>query len=251
MKNNQLVQSYFEGRGFERFRLIYSDEQSNRFQKEVRGGHLETIEIVLGWLKTRPDLRQRSICDAGCGIGTLSIPLAQTGAQVHAVDFSEKMVAVAESRAREILGTAENLKFEVQDITCLNQGYDTVICIDLFARYSTQRVVNILEQLSSLADSQLILTFTPKTRLDKLLLKIGNAYAKQKNAPLLYTHREEAIVKALEALGWEIKRKKVISTRFKFYYCCLLEAMRPAGSVSEKRKSENKELMATILPQIQ
>jgi magnesium-protoporphyrin O-methyltransferase len=251
MKNNQLVQSYFEGRGFERFRRIYGPEQSNRFQKEVRHGHLETVETVLGWLKTQPNLGQRSICDAGCGIGTLSIPLAETGAQVHAVDFSEKMIAVAESRAKEILGTAENLKFEVQDITCLKQGYDTVICIDLFARYSTQRVVHILHQLSSLADSQLILTFTPKTRLDKLLLKIGNTYAKQTNAPLLYTHRQEVIVKALEALGWEINRKKIISTRFKFYYCCLLEATRPAGSVLQEDLADLPNLPGVDLSQIQ
>jgi magnesium-protoporphyrin O-methyltransferase len=248
MKNNQLVQSYFEGRGFERFRRIYGAEQSNWFQKEVRAGHLETVETVLGWLKTTPNLGQRSICDAGCGIGTLSIPLAQTGAQVHAVDFSEKMIMMAKSRARDILGPAGNLKFEVQDLTHLSEGYDTVICIDLFARYSTQRVVHILHQLSSLADSQFILTFTPKTRLDKLLLKIGNAYAKHKNAPFLYTHRQEVIVKALEALGWEINRKKIISTRFKFYYCCLLEATRPAGSVL---KEDPADLPGVDLSQIQ
>lgn len=231
MTDNQVIQAYFEGKGFERFRLIYGDEQSNRFQKEVRAGHLETVETVLSWLKTEPDLRHRSICDAGCGIGTLSIPLAQAGARVHAVDFSQKMITVAESRAREILGTVENLDFEVQDITRLSKGYDSVICIDLFARYSSQKVIELLGQLSLLADSQLILSFTPKTMLDKLLLKIGNVYAKRKNAPLLYTHREEVIVKALEALGWQVKRKKVISSRFKFYYCCLLEATRPAGTV--------------------
>jgi len=40
-----------------------------------------------------------SFCDAGCGVGTLAIPLAQRGANVRASDISESMAMEGKQRA--------------------------------------------------------------------------------------------------------------------------------------------------------
>ena len=41
-----------------------------------------------------------TICDAGCGTGSLAIPLAKEGAIVSAADISAAMVAEAERQVR-------------------------------------------------------------------------------------------------------------------------------------------------------
>ncbi|MEO0853921.1 MAG: magnesium protoporphyrin IX methyltransferase, partial [Cyanobacteria bacterium J06648_11] len=79
MDEKLVVKNYFNTTGFERWRKIYGDAQVNRVQRDIREGHARTVETVLEWLDTVTDQR---ICDAGCGVGSLSIPLAQRGARV-------------------------------------------------------------------------------------------------------------------------------------------------------------------------
>ena len=75
------VQAYFESTGFERWNRIYSDsEEVNRVQRNIRIGHQKTVDAVLAWLQQQGDLASRSFCDAGCGVGSLSLPLAALGA---------------------------------------------------------------------------------------------------------------------------------------------------------------------------
>jgi magnesium-protoporphyrin O-methyltransferase len=220
------VRSYFEGVGFERFRRLYGDEQCSRFQKVVRRGHAETLRTALAWLRADEGLRGISICDAGCGAGTLSIALAQRGARVHAVDFSRRMVGHAERRARELCVTDESLTFEVADLANVRGSFHTAICIDVFARYPLRQTVELLTRLTGLATSRLILSYTPKTVFDWPLLRLGNHYAKRRRLPALYTHRTESLVDAIEALGWRITRQNLIASHFNLYYCRLLELAR-------------------------
>lgn len=235
-KNDQRIQSYFEGRGFERFERIHggSAGERNRFQNIVRAGHSMTRDVVLEWLRDDRNLEGLSLCDAGCGVGTISIPLAQAGARVHAVDFSDKMIEAAKVRGREFRDRAANLEFEAQNILHLSGLYDAVLCIDVFARYPTQRVLQMLTHLCSLSKSRVIISFTPKKMFDRAFLRIGNRYASRHSIPLLYTHREEVIVKALQAMGFEIARRKVLATRFNVYFCTLLEAVRRSDERGEK-----------------
>ena len=97
------VQAYFESTGFERWNRIYSDsEEVNRVQRNIRLGHQKTVDAVLAWLQQQGDLTSRSFCDAGCGVGSLSLPLAALGAgTIAASDLSAAMVAEASRRAAE------------------------------------------------------------------------------------------------------------------------------------------------------
>jgi SAM-dependent methyltransferase len=97
------VQAYFESTGFERWNRIYSDsDEVNKVQRNIRIGHQKTVDQVLLWLQEQGNLAGRSFCDAGCGVGSLSLPLAQLGAgSVAASDLSAAMVAEAARRADE------------------------------------------------------------------------------------------------------------------------------------------------------
>lgn len=44
-------------------------------QLDIRKGHAETVNKVLSWLSDS-NLEGVSVCDAGCGTGSLAIPLA-------------------------------------------------------------------------------------------------------------------------------------------------------------------------------
>lgn len=78
---------------------------------------------MVDWVKAEENISSLSICDAGCGVGSLSIPLAQTGAKILASDISPKMVEEAARRVQKSLEDASNVVFAVQDLESLSGQY--------------------------------------------------------------------------------------------------------------------------------
>lgn len=69
------VKAYFNEVGFERWSRIYSDtDDVNKVQLDIRTGHAQTVDKVLAWIGD--SVKGVTVCDAGCGTGSLSIPLA-------------------------------------------------------------------------------------------------------------------------------------------------------------------------------
>ncbi len=220
-----VVQEYFNSTGFERWRRIYGDAEVNKVQLDIRKGHQQTIDRVLEWLRADGNLESLSICDAGCGVGSLSIPLAQAGAQVFGSDISEKMVTEAQERANQVLGSAVNqVTFSTQDLETLEGKYDTVICLDVLIHYPQDQVADMVAHLSTLAKSRLILSFAPKTLLLTILKQIGQLFPGPSKTTRAYQHREADIIQILEQNGFSIARNTMTSTRF--YFSRLLEAVR-------------------------
>ena len=93
IENNEKVEvtEYFNGTGFDRWNRIYSESDDvNKVQKNIRIGHQKTVDDVISWLKEYDNIKEKSFCDAGCGVGSLSIPLAKLGAKsIHLSDISE------------------------------------------------------------------------------------------------------------------------------------------------------------------
>ncbi len=222
-----VVKEYFNATGFDRWRRIYGDGEVNKVQLDIRTGHQQTVDTVLSWLNADGNLADLSICDAGCGVGSLSIPLAEAGAKVNASDISEKMVGEAKERAKQILGNPDNPTFAVQDLEALSGSYHTVICLDVLIHYPQDKAAQMIAHLASLAESRLILSFAPKTLALSLLKKIGEFFPGPSKATRAYQHREADIVKILENNGFSIQRNAMTSTRF--YFSRLVEATRSSG----------------------
>jgi magnesium-protoporphyrin O-methyltransferase len=219
-----VVQEYFNSTGFDRWQRIYGDGEVNKVQLDIRQGHQQTVDTVLDWLKADGNLADLSICDAGCGVGSLSIPLAQAGAKVNASDISEKMVGEAKDRAEAVLGNTNNATFTVQDLETLSGSYHTVICLDVLIHYPQDKAAEMISHLCSMAESRLILSFAPKTCALTLLKKIGSFFPGPSKATRAYLHREANIVKILESNGFVVQRQAM--TRTRFYFSRLLEATR-------------------------
>lgn len=99
--DKEVVREYFNNDGFQRWRRIYGDgDDVNKVQRDIRLGHSMTVENVMKMLLDEGPLSGVSVCDAGCGTGCLSIPLAKEGAVVAASDISAAMVAEAEKQVR-------------------------------------------------------------------------------------------------------------------------------------------------------
>jgi len=94
------VEEYFNTTGFDRWNRIYSEDgEVNSVQMEIRVGHDQTVKTILEWIDEDDNIKGSKVCDAGCGVGSLSLPLLERGADVYASDISQSMVEEARRRA--------------------------------------------------------------------------------------------------------------------------------------------------------
>ena len=219
-KDKEIVRDYFNSVGFDRWRRIYGEGDVNKVQRDIRTGHQQTIDYVLTWFKNDKNASSQTVCDAGCGTGSLSIPLAAMGAKVEASDISEKMVGEGKSRAAD----PENPIFSVKDLATLSGKYDTVICLDVLIHYPDRDSEAMIEHLASLAKSRLIISFAPRNPYYIILKKIGDLVPGPSKATRAYLHKESDVHRVLKKLGFTIKRKEFTATSF--YFSRLIEAVR-------------------------
>jgi magnesium-protoporphyrin O-methyltransferase len=212
------VKGYFETTGFDRWNRIYSDSDDvNRVQRNIRIGHQKTVDNVLAWLQEQGNLEQRSFCDAGCGVGSLTLPLAQLGASsIAASDLSAAMVQEAERRSADAGIAPGRISFLASDLESLSGRYDTVICLDVFIHYPQQPAEAMVRHLASMAERHLIVSFAPYTPLLALLKGIGQLFPGPSKTTRAYTLREAGIVKAAEEAGFRPMRRSLNKAPFYF-----------------------------------
>lgn len=88
--------------GYDRWAAVYEEDENP----------LTTLETPVLLEALGPELEGLQILDLGCGTGRHAIPLANRGASVTALDFSEGMLGRARSKP-----DAEKVKFRQHDLT--------------------------------------------------------------------------------------------------------------------------------------
>lgn len=219
-----VVTEYFNTQGFDRWRRIYGDGDVNFVQKYIRLGHQRTIATATDWVQGDGNLAGTTVCDAGCGVGSLSLPLAQAGAEVSASDISAKMIGEARERARAAGLAADAIDYRVGDLESLTGSYHTVVCLDVLIHYPDSEIERMISHLADRARSRLILSFAPKTPRLSILKKIGEFFPGPSKTTRAYQHRETDIIEILMACGFGIERKALMSAPF--YFARLIEAAR-------------------------
>lgn len=232
----------------------------NKVQLDIRTGHAQTVDKVLVWIGD--SVEGVSVCDAGCGTGSLSIPLAlrvsgrvcgrvddlcvfflpspphlfphthphtlSQGAAVTATDISAAMAAETERRYKATIaaGASPPPTHPVFQATCLEDvtgTYHTVTCIDVLIHYPQAKVDAMLTGLVSHATDRLIVSFAPSTPYYEALKRVGELFPKGAKATRAYLHKEEDVEAALARAGWTVTRKEMTAT--KFYFSRLFEAV--------------------------
>ena len=217
------VEKYFNGTGFERWNRIYSQSKEvNEVQKNIRIGHQKTVDVVLKWINETKDLKNISFCDAGCGVGSLSLPLAQQGIKsLLASDISKSMIEETKKRALSEGIINENIKFVVSDLESLGGSFHTVICLDVFIHYPQEAAEEMVKHLCSLSQERLIVSFAPYTPFLALLKKIGQLFPGPSKTTRAYTLKEKGIIQAAKECGFEMIRDNF--NQAPFYFSKLIE----------------------------
>jgi magnesium-protoporphyrin O-methyltransferase len=112
----------------------------NKVQKDIRDGHAQTVDKVLNWFDSEGGVEGKTVCDCGCGTGSLAIPTALRGAAVSASDISASMAEEAERRYKAAIasgGTAPKTSpvWEAKDLESVSGQYDIVTCLDVMIHY--------------------------------------------------------------------------------------------------------------------
>ena len=218
------VEEYFNNEGFNRWSRIYSEDgEVNSVQLDIRNGHAVTVDKVLGWVDADGSAKAGEVfCDAGCGVGSLSLPLAQRGAKVSASDISAAMVGECSRRA-DAAGL-ELADAKTSDLESLDGNYDTVTCIDVMIHYPPDKMKEMVSHLAGLADKRLIISFAPDTWYYRALKKIGELAPGPSKTTRAYLHEEGTVRAAVEAAGFKLARTEMTGTNF--YFSRLFEAVK-------------------------
>ncbi|KAL3155546.1 hypothetical protein ABBQ38_011098 [Trebouxia sp. C0009 RCD-2024] len=224
------VKSYFNNQGFERWNRIYgTTDDVNKVQLDIRTGHQQTVDKTLKWLDEEGGLKDTTVCDAGCGTGSLSLPLALRGAAVSASDISSSMTGEAQRRYEEAVSSGQQAPttpptFTATDLELISGSYHTVICLDVMIHYPQDKANAMIKHLASLAQDRLIISFAPKTLAYTVLKRIGELFPGPSKATRAYLHAEADVEAALRQAGFKVTKREMTATSF--YFSRLLEARR-------------------------
>ena len=219
------VRDYFNNEGFNRWNKIYSDsDEVNTVQLDIRKGHDMTIAKIIDWISDDGDIDGKTVCDCGCGVGSLAIPLARMGAIISASDISSAMVDEAARRAAELGIANDNAVFYASDLESVSGRYDTVTCVDVAIHYPTDKMAQMVGHLCGLADERVMISFAPRTWYYEILKKIGEFFPGPSKTTRAYLHDEAVVREALSKAGFKVAREEMTGTSF--YFSRLLEAKR-------------------------
>jgi len=226
----EAVKNYFNTDGFQRWNKIYGEtDEVNKVQLDIRQGHAQTVEKVLKWFDQEGSLEGVSVADCGCGTGSLAIPLALRGAEVHASDISGAMAGEAARRFKEAVAAGAAApkvepKFETSDLESVSGRYNTVCCLDVMIHYPQDKADAMIQHLASLAEERLVISFAPKTLAYSVLKRIGELFPGPSKATRAYLHAESDVEAALNRCGFKVVKREMTATSF--YFSRLLEAVK-------------------------
>ncbi|MFH1399329.1 MAG: class I SAM-dependent methyltransferase [Candidatus Woesearchaeota archaeon] len=90
--------------------------------------------------------RRRTVLEVGCGTGTLIPFLAKNFEQVTAIDFSKKMIDIAEAKYGK-LGNVEFVRMDALNISRLHKKFDLVVSVNSVLMPDIIKVNKILKRM--------------------------------------------------------------------------------------------------------
>ena len=201
-------------------------EATDEFKKSVEAAHLEFEKepmdnnysnLIAGYpsrlrikkiIEELGDIKGKSILDAGCEAGAISIELLKRGANVSAIDIVEPAL----NRFREKLkGTPYSptiLKAAIQEIPFENRKFDFVICSEVLEHApGTKKCISELMRVLTYG-GYLIITF-PNEKNRKPLYPIAKLFGINTSVEkdvTLYSLNPDQIIEMLRLDGGSIKK---------------------------------------------
>jgi len=155
------------------------------------------------FLSLLPEIKNKKILDVGAGTGRVSLPLSLAGAQVTALDVSEKILEVLKRKNKKIItvvGEAENLPFE-------NESFDIVTAAFLVVHLKDPKIFfdEVYKVLKP--DGLFLVSNINQKEPPVVKTKEGDIQIKS------YYHRPEKIKDSLKDLAFSIEKEETIFER--------------------------------------
>ena len=177
------IEHYFDRTAAQTWARLTSDAPVGRIRATVRAGRDRMRATLLSWLPD--DLQGRRILDAGCGTGALAIEAARRGADVVAIDLSPTLVALAQERLPESLGTG-SVHFCSGDMLDAKLGeFDHVVAMDSLIHYRAHDVVAALSRLAERTRHSIVFTAAPRTPATMMMLTMGKLFPRGDRSPAI------------------------------------------------------------------
>lgn len=225
-ESRERLRDYFDRTASETWARLTSDAPVSRIRATVRAGRDRMRGTLLDWLPE--DLTGRTLLDAGCGTGALSVEAARRGALVVAVDIADSLVSVARERTPDDL--ADRIEWHAGDMLDPGLGvFDHVIAMDSLIHYRAHDMVGAVSRLGQRARRSVAFTFAPRTPLLATMHMAGKVFPRSDRSPAIepVAFRDlSARLSGTEALdGWWQNRDARIGSGF--YISHALELARP------------------------
>lgn len=215
------LQHYFDGVGFERWSAIYGDADLSRIRRTIREGHEQMLAQVEMWLLD--DRKPKTLLDAGCGTGLLSVRMAQHGINVRGIDIAPRMISAA-SLAAENAQVDHFSDFSVGDVETVDGQFDAAVCLDVLVHYPHNAFSQLCTHLAQRSTGSFIMTYAPYNRLLAMLHWLGGRFPKGERRTDIQMIPERVVKQALAEANMKIFRQ--VSISHGFYHVTLLEARR-------------------------
>ena len=209
--------TYFDRTAAKAWQALTSTDPVNRIRRTVRAGRDEMRRTLLDWLPD--DLSGKTLLDAGCGTGALSIEAAERGATVIGIDVAANLIEVARERAAEhyLPGSVE---FRVGDmLTDAPSEVDYIVAMDSLIHYERDDVLQVVSELTARARYAVLFTSAPWTPLLATMHFVGRLLPRQEHrAPAIVPLRTASLMAGIGevagAAGWRAARSARVNSGF-------------------------------------
>lgn len=206
--------TYFDSTARQAWIDLTSDAKVSGIRATVRAGRDAMRTILLDWLPV--DLRRTRVLDAGCGTGALTIAAANRGGQITGIDVAAGLVDVARERAPSFIGHGR-IHWTSGDMLEPALGrFHHVVAMDSLIHYELDDLVDALAKLAEQADTSIVFTFAPYTRMLGAMHKFGQVFPKGDSSPAIVPIAESDLRKriASQIPGWDAQRTQRVSSGF-------------------------------------
>lgn len=155
-KADRRIRSLYEGDLGRRWERIEIGRPATYLEENIVEGRRRLFDRLREWMGPLGD---RSILDAGCGLGTLAESLAREGARVTAADLVPRFIETARRRVGRAPAT-----FVATDFLELLRGgtpgsFETILMVEVLEDYEPADRLAILRQLSDSRVPRIYLAF--------------------------------------------------------------------------------------------
>lgn len=210
------IETYFDRTAIEAWTQLTSDAPVSKIRATVRAGRDQMRAILLDQLPQ--DLRGRRLLDAGCGSGALAVEAARRGADVVAIDISERLIALAKERTPQDLGGG-SIEFGVGDMLAASHGvFDHAVLMDSLIHYEPGDAVEALGGLAGRVTRSIHFTYAPNSAALSLMHAAGRLFPRGDRAPSIVPVSSARLRSQLlshpRLIGWRIGRDERVKSGF-------------------------------------